>query len=68
MSNELRGFAPIGILEYWGIGMIGLKEFYLLKNDSFRFDYPIFHHSTIPLLQMRGLFRKDRKHYNYIWL
>jgi hypothetical protein len=56
------------MLEYWSIGIMGLEEFYLLKNDSFRFDYPVFHHSTIPLFQMSGLFRGDRKHFNLRWL
>ncbi len=26
-KNELRGFAPIGIMEQWSNGMMGLKEF-----------------------------------------
>ncbi len=46
---------------------MGLKELYLLRNDSFRFDYPIVHHSIIPLFQMNDLFRGDRKHFNLRW-
>jgi hypothetical protein len=49
--SELRGFAPIGILEYWNVGMMGLNEFYrFYKKDFFRFytQYsiiPSFHYS-----------------------
>jgi len=50
------------MLEYWSIGIMVLEEFYLLKNDSFRFDSPLFHHSTIPLFQMNGMFKTEPKY------
>ncbi len=49
---ELRGFAPIGVLEYWNNGMMGMKEFYQLKYDLFLFYYPLFHYSSILTLQL----------------
>jgi hypothetical protein len=33
---ELRGFAPIGILEDWNAGMMGLNEFYRYIVESTR--------------------------------
>jgi len=43
----------------WNIGILVLEEFYLLKNDSFRFDSPLFHHSTIPLFPMNGMLKME---------
>jgi hypothetical protein len=48
---ELRGFAPIGILEYWSAGMMGLDECYRFYDkvfSAFKLKIPLFHHSTIP--------------------
>jgi len=45
---ELRGFAPIGILEEWNSGIMGLGEEKKTKYDFFRFYCPAFHHSKIP--------------------
>jgi len=48
---EFRGFAPIGILEYWNTGMMGLNEFCrFFKKNLFTStpNIPIFHHSIIP--------------------
>jgi len=42
---ELRGFAPIGIMELWSNGMMGLKEFFTIKMVYFRL-YP--QYSSIP--------------------
>jgi hypothetical protein len=36
---ELRGFAPIGIMELWSNGMMGLKEFFTIRMVCFRL-YP----------------------------
>jgi hypothetical protein len=52
--TELRGFAPIGMLEYWNNGMMGMKEFYQLKYDLFLFYYPLFQYSNIPVIDESG--------------
>jgi len=43
------GLFPIGIMESWNGGMMGLKEYHQIKNDLFRFLFPMFHYSNIPL-------------------
>jgi len=48
LKNEVL---TIGMLEYWNGGMMGLKEFYLLKMIFYPLFYPIFHYSNIPLFQ-----------------
>jgi hypothetical protein len=47
--DELRGFAPIGILEEWNIGIMGFK-----KNPEMIFpsNNPLFHRSNIPSFQL----------------
>jgi len=50
-GSEFRGFAPIGILECWKIGMVGKKVFYQFKKGSIPLlltNIPRFHHSIIP--------------------
>jgi hypothetical protein len=48
--RELRGFAPIGMLEYWNIGMMGSKEKEQSKTipSDCRPNIPLFQHSIIP--------------------
>jgi len=45
---ELRGFAPIGIMECWNVGIMGLKEFCLLLKSISSLFFPLFHYSIIP--------------------
>jgi len=48
---KLRGFAPIGIMEYWNGGMMGLKvsyQFYKKISSSFIANNSSFHHSITP--------------------
>jgi len=33
---ELKGFIPIGIMEWWSSGMMGLKEFFTIKMAYLR--------------------------------
>ena len=35
----------IGIVEQWNIEMMGIKEFYQIRFDFFRFYDPLFHYS-----------------------
>jgi len=30
-EKELRGLTPMGMLEYWNVGMMGLKEFLIIR-------------------------------------
>jgi len=64
MSKEdlVRGFTPLGMLECWNIGKMGLEtqkywttgppkvEDHKVSMDNI-LSNPIFHHSTIPLFQ-----------------
>jgi len=43
-NNELKGSAPIGMLEYWNDGKMGLKAFLIIR--LFFIFYP--QYSTIP--------------------
>jgi len=49
IHSELRGFPPIGMLEYWKDGIMGLKEFLIIRFfPSAITTIPLFHHSIIP--------------------
>jgi hypothetical protein len=48
LIHELRGFAPIGIMEQWSNGMMGLKEFYLQYSSI-----PFFHVDGINRLPLK---------------
>ncbi len=63
-GSEIIGSAVdtcIGVLEYWGLGIVGLAEMsqsYIngmrppLTKDIFRFYSPLFHYSFIPPFHM----------------
>jgi hypothetical protein len=50
MTNDKQAplRSAIGRLEYWNGGKMGLKEFFTIRNDFFRFLIPLFHYSIIP--------------------
>jgi hypothetical protein len=60
--KELRGFAPIGILEYWNIGFRGLK---IIRMRFLPLFHPAFHDSTIPSFQIHGTEKSHKKMYDY---
>jgi len=49
LYSELRGFAPIGIMECWNVGIMGLKEFCLLLKSISSLFFLLFHYSSIAL-------------------
>jgi hypothetical protein len=38
LTFQVRGFAPIGMLEYWNIGKMGFGILRCWVNGKFRFD------------------------------
>ena len=61
---ELRGFAPIGIMELWSNGMMGLKEFFTIKMVYFRLypqysSIPFFHSGDINRLPLINLYFQE---------
>jgi hypothetical protein len=45
---ELGGFVPIGIMEGWSNGMMGLKACFCNLNSLFKLLHPVFH-SSLPM-------------------
>jgi len=50
---QVRGSGPVGIMEFWSNGMMGLKEFFTIKMVYFRL-YP--QYSIIPSFLSRETF------------
>jgi len=57
-NKELRGFTPIGILEYWSIGRMGLKEFKIDFFPAYTPNIPLFHYSIIPCVLHKSIILK----------
>jgi len=49
LASELRSFAPIGMMEHWNTGIMGLKEFFCNYYVLLLPLFPIFQHSSIPV-------------------